>query len=79
MGKAPGPLWCGIEVSPSLIRFIIRHQGAGITQEQDAAQADARSREEGGLGLPLVRRVFSHVHFSTDDELGSEIILEKML
>src|SRR5262245_33523237 len=50
LGKAPGPLWCGVEVSPFLIRFIIRHQSAGITQEQDAAQADARSarsREEG--------------------------------
>ena len=77
--KPPGPLWCGVEVSPSLIRFIIRHHGAGITQEQAAAQADARSRDEGGLGLALVRRVFSHVHFSTDDELGSEIVLEKML
>ena len=77
--KPPGPLWCGAEVSSSLIRFIIRHQGAGITQEQDAAQADARSREEGGLGLPLVRRVFSHVHFSTHDERGSEIVLEKIL
>jgi phosphoserine phosphatase RsbU/P len=77
--KPPGPLWCGAEVSSSLIRFIIRHQGAGITQEQDAAQVDARSREEGGLGLPLVRRVFSHVHFSTDDDRGSEIVLEKML
>jgi len=77
--KPPGPLWCGVEVSPSLIRFIIRHHGAGITQEQAAAQADARSRDEGGLGLALVRRVFSHVHFSADDELGSEIVLEKML
>ena len=61
--KPPGPLWCGSEVSPSLIHFIIRHQGAGITT--DAAQADARSRREGGLGLLLVRRVFSHVHFCT--------------
>ena len=77
--KPPGPLWCGAEVSSSLIRFVIRHQGAGFTQEQDAAQADARCREEGGLGLPLVRRVFSRVHFSTDDERGSEIVLEKML
>ena len=77
--KPPGPLWCGAEVSSSLIRFIIRHQGAGITQEQDAAQIEARSREEGGLGLPLVRRVFSHVHFSTDNDRGSEIVLEKML
>jgi sigma-B regulation protein RsbU (phosphoserine phosphatase) len=77
--KPPGPLWCGAEVSSSLIRFIIRHQGAGITQEQDAAQVDARSREEGGLGLPLVRRVFSHVHFSTQDQRGSEIVLEKIL
>ncbi|PYJ62353.1 MAG: hypothetical protein DME74_06185 [Verrucomicrobia bacterium] len=77
--KPPGPLWCGAEVSPSLIRFIIRHHGAGITQEQAAAQADARSREEGGHGLALVRRVFSHVHFSTDDERGSEIVLEKAL
>ena len=77
--KPPGPLWCGAEVSSSLIRFVIRHQGAGFTQEQDAAQADARCREEGGLGLPLVRRVFSLVHFSTDDERGSEIVLEKML
>ena len=79
MEKPPGPLWCGAEVSSSLIRFVIRHQGAGFTQEQDAAQADARCREEGGLGLPLVRRVFSRVHFSTDDERGSEIVLEKML
>lgn len=77
--KPPGPLWCGAEVSPSLIRFIIRHRGAGITQEQAAAQADARSREEGGLGLALVHRVFSHVHFSTHHERGSEIALEKML
>jgi sigma-B regulation protein RsbU (phosphoserine phosphatase) len=77
--KPLGPLWCGAEVSPSIIRFIIRHHGAGITQEQAAAQADARSRDEGGLGLALVRRVFSHVHFSTDDELGSEIVLEKAL
>ena len=77
--KPPGPLWCGAEVSFSLIRFIIRHQGAGITQEQDAAQVDARCRKEGGLGLPLVRRVFSHVNFSTDNERGSEIVLEKML
>jgi serine phosphatase RsbU (regulator of sigma subunit)/anti-sigma regulatory factor (Ser/Thr protein kinase) len=75
----PGPLWCGAEVSPSLIRFIIRHHGTGITQEQAAALADARSRDEGGLGLALVRRVFSHVHFSTDDELASEIVLEKAL
>jgi phosphoserine phosphatase RsbU/P len=77
--KPPGPLWCGAEVSPSVVRFIIRHHGAGITQEQAAAQADARSREEGGLGLALVCRVFSHVHFSTDDERGSEILLEKAL
>jgi serine phosphatase RsbU (regulator of sigma subunit)/anti-sigma regulatory factor (Ser/Thr protein kinase) len=77
--KSPGPLWCGADVSPSLIRFIIRHHGAGITQEQAAAQADARSREEGGLGLALVRRVFSHVHFSTSGERGSEIVLEKLL
>jgi phosphoserine phosphatase RsbU/P len=74
-----GPLWCGAEVEPGLIRFTIRHHGTGITQEQAAAQADARSRKEGGLGLALVRRVFSHVHFSMDDELGSEIVLEKML
>jgi len=77
--KPPGPLWCGAEVSPSFIRFVIRHHGAGITQEQAAAQADARSREEGGLGLGLVHRVFSRVHFSTDAELGSEIVLEKVL
>jgi sigma-B regulation protein RsbU (phosphoserine phosphatase) len=78
LAKSPGPLWCGADVSPSLIRFIIRHQGAGITQEQAAAQADARSRDEGGLGLALVRRVFSRVHFSTN-ERGSEIVLEKVL
>ena len=77
--KSPGPLWCGADLSPSLIRFIIRHHGAGITQEQAAAQAAARSREEGGLGLALVRRVFSHVHFSTNGERGSEIVLEKLL
>jgi len=77
--KPPGPLWCGAEVSPAVVRFIIRHHGAGITQEQAAAQADARSREEGGLGLALVRRVFSHVHFSTDDKRGSEIVLENPL
>ena len=77
--KSPGPLWCGADVSPSLIRFIIRHHGAGITQEQAAAQANARCREEGGLGLALVRRVFSHVHFSTDGERRSEIVLEKLL
>jgi sigma-B regulation protein RsbU (phosphoserine phosphatase) len=79
LDKPLGPLWCGAEVEPSLIRFIIRHHGTGLTQEQAAAQADARSREEGGLGLALVRRVFSRVHFSTDDELGSEIVLEKTL
>jgi len=77
--KPPGPLWCGAEVSPSLIRFVIRHHGAGITQEQAAAQSDARSCDEGGLGLALVRRVFSRVHFSTDNERGSEIVLEKLL
>jgi serine phosphatase RsbU (regulator of sigma subunit)/anti-sigma regulatory factor (Ser/Thr protein kinase) len=77
--KPPGPLWCGTEVSPDLIRFIIRHHGAGITQEQAAAQADARSREEGGHGLALVRRVFSRVQFSTDDQRGSEVVLEKEL
>ena len=33
----------------------------------------------GGLGLPLVRRVFSHVHFYTYDQRGSEIVLEKIL
>ena len=77
--KPPGPLWCGAEVSPSIVRFIIRHHGAGITQEQAAAQADARSREEGGLGLALVCRVFSRVHFSTNAERGSEIVLEKVL
>jgi anti-sigma regulatory factor (Ser/Thr protein kinase) len=77
--KPPGPLWCGAEVSSSFIRFTIRHQGAGFTQEQDATQADSRSREEGGLGLPLVRRVFSRVRFSTHDQRGSEIVLEKML
>ena len=77
--KPPSPLWCGTEISASLIRFIIRHHGVGITQEQAAAQADARSRKEGGLGLALVRRVFSHVQFSADDERGSEIVLEKEL
>ena len=75
LDQPPGPLWCGAEVSSSLIRFIIRHQGVGITQEQ----ADICSHKEGGLGLPLVRRVFSHVHFYTDDQRGSEILLEKML
>lgn len=77
--QPPGPLWCGAEVSLCAIRFIVRHRGVGITQEQAAAQADARSREEGGLGLALVRRVFSHVHFSTDDEHGSKVVLEKTL
>jgi len=77
--KSPGPLWCRADISPSLIRFIIRHHGAGITQEQAAAQADARSCGEGGLGLALVRRVFSRVHFSMGDERGSEIVLEKLL
>ena len=77
--KPPGPLWCGAEVSTSVVRFIIRHHGAGITQEQAAAQADARSREEGGLGLALVCRVFSRMHFSTNAERGSEIVLEKVL
>jgi serine phosphatase RsbU (regulator of sigma subunit)/anti-sigma regulatory factor (Ser/Thr protein kinase) len=77
--KSPGPLWCGADVSPSLIRFIIRHHGAGMTQEQAATQADAGSRDEGGLGLALVRRVFSRVHFSMGDERGSEIVLEKLL
>ena len=77
--KPPGPLWCGTEISPSVIRFVVRHHGAGITQDQAIAQADARSRQEGGLGLALVRRVFSQVHFSADDERGSEIVLEKAL
>jgi phosphoserine phosphatase RsbU/P len=78
--KSPGPLWCGADVSFSLIRFIIRHQGAGITQEQAAAaQGDVRRRDEGGLGLALVQRVFSHVRFYTDDERRSEIVLEKVL
>ena len=77
--KPSGPLWCGAEVSLSVIRFVIRHHGTGITQEQAAAQADARSREEGGLGLALVCRVFSRVNFSTNAELGSEIVLEKVL
>jgi serine phosphatase RsbU (regulator of sigma subunit)/anti-sigma regulatory factor (Ser/Thr protein kinase) len=77
--KSPGPLWCGADVSPSVIRFTIRHHGAGITQEQAAAKAGAGSRDEGGLGLALVSRVFSQVHFSTDDKRGSEIVLEKLL
>src|SRR5207245_1903774 len=76
--KPPGPLWCGAEVSTSVVRFIIRHHGAGITQEQAAAQADARSREEGGLGLALVCRVFSRVHFSPNADRGSEIVPEKV-
>jgi phosphoserine phosphatase RsbU/P len=75
----PGPLWCGAEVSPPVVRFIIRHHGAGITQEEAAAQADARSREEGGLGLALVCRVFSRVLFSANAERGPEIVLEKVL
>jgi sigma-B regulation protein RsbU (phosphoserine phosphatase) len=77
--KPAGPLWCGADVSASLIRFIIRHRGVGMTQEQVATHADSRSRKEGGLGLALVHRVFSHVHFSTDDKRGSEIVLEKVL
>jgi len=78
--KPPGPLFCSAEVTTDTLRFIIRHQGAGITQEQAAIQADARSREEGGLGLAVVRRVFSRVHFSTSTSgEGSEIVLEKEL
>ena len=79
LDKPPGPLWCGAEVVPGLIRFTIRHHGTGITQEQAAAQADARSREEGGLGLALVRRVFTHVHFSISPDHRAEIVLEKEL
>ena len=37
---SPARFGAGLKVSPSLIRFIIRHHGAGITQEQAAAQAD---------------------------------------
>ena len=77
--KPLGPLWCGAEVERGLIRFTIRHHGTGITQEQAAVQADARSREEGGLGLALVRRVFTHVHFSISPDHRAEIVLEKEL
>jgi serine phosphatase RsbU (regulator of sigma subunit)/anti-sigma regulatory factor (Ser/Thr protein kinase) len=78
--KPPGPMFCSGEMTADSLRLIIRHQGAGLTQEQAAAQADAGARDEGGLGLGLVRRVFTQVRYSTEDtEKGSEIVLEKEL
>ncbi len=78
--EPPGPLFCLAEVTMDKLRFIIKHQGVGLTQEQAAIQNDARNRDEGGLGLALVRRVFTHVQFFAGDaEQGSEIVLEKAL
>jgi sigma-B regulation protein RsbU (phosphoserine phosphatase) len=71
-----GPLSCLAEVSPVAVRYVIRHRGAGLTQEQAEAQLHAPSREEGGLGLALVRRVFTSVRFTTSG-LESQIVLEK--
>jgi sigma-B regulation protein RsbU (phosphoserine phosphatase) len=79
LDKPPGPLFCSAEITVEMLRFMIRHRGAGLTQEQAAAQADAKGREEGGLGLGLVRRVFTQVNFASDAENGSEVVLEKAL
>jgi serine phosphatase RsbU (regulator of sigma subunit)/anti-sigma regulatory factor (Ser/Thr protein kinase) len=76
-----GPITCVATMEPTKLRFSIRHRGRGITQEEAAAQAHSGAREEGGMGLALVRRVFTHVHFhaagSAEEE--SEITLEKEL
>lgn len=75
---SPGPLRCLAEVSPALIRFLICHRGSGLAQEQADAQMLAPSREEGGLGLALVRRVFTSARFIAADH-ESRIVLEKEL
>ena len=76
-----GPISCHVSLQPKLLRFSIRHRGRGLSQEQAAAQADALSRDEGGMGLAVVRRVFTHVHYhaGTADGEESEITLEKVL
>ena len=75
---APGPLRCSVEVEPECLRFIIRHRGAGLTQAQADALKDEPAREAGGLGLGLVRRVFTRVRFSVEGG-ESAIVLEKQL
>jgi anti-sigma regulatory factor (Ser/Thr protein kinase) len=61
-----------------LLRFIIRHGGRGISKSE--AEVPISRREEGGLGLKLIRHVFSRVHFSPGDAAaGAEIVLEKDL
>lgn len=79
--QPPGPICCEATLEPTLLRFSIRHRGRGLSQEEAAAQADAVSRDEGGMGLALVRRVFSHVHFHAGEgpEDESEVTLEKSL
>ncbi len=76
-----GPISCVAALEPTVLRFTIRHTGRGLSQEQAAAQADSVSRDEGGMGLALVRRVFSHVHFHAgdEDEGISEVTLERAL
>ncbi len=85
--QPPGPITCVAALEPTLLRFTIRHRGRGLSQEQAAAQADAVSRDEGGMGLALVRRVFTHVHFHAGEggsggeegDAFSEVTLERSL
>ena len=79
--EPPGPITCIATMEPTKLRFSIRHRGRGISQEQAAAQAHSGAREVGGMGLALVRRVFTHVHFhaGSSAEEESEITLEKEL
>jgi serine phosphatase RsbU (regulator of sigma subunit)/anti-sigma regulatory factor (Ser/Thr protein kinase) len=79
--EPPGPITCVAAMEPAKLRFTFKHRGRGISQEEAAAQAHSGAREEGGMGLALVRRVFTHVHFHAAGSAGeeSEITLEKEL
>jgi sigma-B regulation protein RsbU (phosphoserine phosphatase) len=73
-----GQFSCVAVIEPTILRFVIRHSGKGISDVE--AQTQIPRRREGGLGLKLVGHVFSRVRFSAGDSTaGAEIVLEKDL
>jgi CheY-like chemotaxis protein/anti-sigma regulatory factor (Ser/Thr protein kinase) len=76
-GREDGRIVCEVELEPTVIRFVIQHWGHGIGQEEAVTLA-GKQQSSGGLGLPLIFRVFSKVEFRGGEADGAwSIVLER--
>lgn len=81
-GADPGDIEVFCRLDDQVLTVRVRDWGKGFdldTVEDPDLEAPLEERSLGGLGLFLVRQVMDSVQFTSDPELGNELMMSKRL